>query len=198
MGSPNGSNVHGVVLAAGLSERFGDRQKLLEPLEGEPLIRRALRPFLRVELGEVFVVVGHRSGAVASALDGLAVRVVENPDYEVGQSRSVRAGVCSAEEAAASGVLIGLGDMPWVRAETLARILDTYRFTDARIVVPVHGGRRGNPVLFDRSYFDSLKNLEGDRGGRAVLREEPLERVDVSDPGIHRDVDRPGDLEARE
>jgi molybdenum cofactor cytidylyltransferase len=49
-------------------------------------------------------------------------------------------------------------------------------------------------VLFGAPRFDALASVEGDTGGRALIAREPVERVAVDDPGIHRDVDRPADL----
>lgn len=188
--------VAGIVLAAGSSSRYGDRNKLLETVAGQSLIRRSVLPYVHSKLDPVLVVVGHDADSVAAALEDLPVRTVANPDYDLGQSTSVRRGVEALEGTDPDAVLIGLGDMPGIHTDVLNRIIEAYASgSDRKIIVPYHGGDRGNPVLFDREYFGALQSVQGDKGGRELLLEEPVHRIDVGDPSILRDVDRPEDLD---
>ena len=88
-----GARVSAVLLAAGQSRRMGADNKLLLPIDGEPVVRRTARQLLGAGLEEVVVVLGHEADSVSGALDGLAVRAVVNPDYRDGQMTSVRAGL---------------------------------------------------------------------------------------------------------
>ena len=67
---------------------------------------------------------------------------------------------------------------------------------EARISFPVHEGRRGNPVLWGRGFFEALSHLRGDMGGRGVLSENPaaVNSIGWHDDSIHRDIDTPLDL----
>lgn len=194
---PDGSaDVWGVVLAAGTSTRFGDRNKLLESSGGAPLVRRAARPLLAGYLTDTVVVAGHEAERVREALAGVGVRVAENPDYGEGRSTSVRTGVDIAERCGADAVLVALGDMPSVSAETVARLVATYETGEYSALAAAHRGERGNPVLFDAAHFDALCSLSGDVGGREILlTAEESALVEMDDPGVRRDVDRPGDLD---
>ena len=90
-------------------------------------------------------------------------------------------------------LLVALGDMPFVAPATLARLVGCAT-DDSVIAAPRHAGERGHPVLFGRAHFDALTRLDGDRGAAALLREHPVRWVDVDDPGIVKDIDRPSDL----
>jgi molybdenum cofactor cytidylyltransferase len=184
----------GALLAAGTGSRFEGGNKLLADLEGEPIVAHAARTLTESALDAAVAVVGHESEAVSSALPG-EIDVLANPEYRRGQSASVRRTIEAARERDAEAVLFALGDMPRVSVETADAILRTYRTSPLGIVAPRHRNRRGNPVLFDSRYFDALADVAGDRGGRELLESESVERVDVPDPGIHRDVDTEADLQ---
>jgi len=206
----SGQRVAGVVLAAGLSSRFGEGDKLLATLEGEPLVVHAVRTLTGADLDAVAVVVDPGSGVSGALADaGLAgddtdadagadVALVENPDAAAGQATSVRRGVAWARGAAdADAVVFALGDMPRVRPETVDRLAAAWRDGRGSALAAAHDGQRGNPVLFDSRHFDALAAVSGDTGGRSVFENAADSAVvETDDPGVRRDVDTRADLEA--
>jgi molybdenum cofactor cytidylyltransferase len=90
-----------------------------------------------------------------------------------------------------------LADQPFVRPETIDRIIERYRSSDAEIVIPFYDGQRGNPVLLDRSVFSEAMALQGDAGARAIFGSHAggIEKVDVDDSGILLDIDGRADYE---
>ncbi|MFC6718972.1 NTP transferase domain-containing protein [Natrialbaceae archaeon GCM10025810] len=191
------TRVAGVLLAAGTSSRFGDENKLLARLEGEPVVRRAARTLVAALTDPVIVVLGYDADGVREALEGLSVEFVENEAYAEGQATSVRAGIDAvrATTAACDAGIISLGDMPFVSAETVDRLVAAYDAGVGAALAPAFDGERGNPVLFDRRFFDRLAAIDGDVGGRRILLEdEESVLVAVDDQGVRRDVDVAGDL----
>lgn len=188
--------VAGVLLAAGTSTRFGDRNKLLATVDGGPVVRHAAATLLASRVDSVTVVLGHEAGRVRAALDGLDVSIVENPDYREGQATSVRTGVAAVRDRAdvdVDAIVIALGDMPFVAPSSVDALVDAYLAGAGDALAAACDGERGNPVLFDARHFDALASVEGDVGGRAILlREGRL--VETGDPGVRRDVNTPGDL----
>lgn len=192
---PADRTVVGVLLAGGTSSRFGERNKLLADLAGEPLVRHAARTLLDAGLAEVVAVVGYEAGAVRSALADLDVRVVRNPDYETGLSTSLARGVAAATERDADAAVFLPGDMPDVDPATVALLVDAYRAGLGTALAAACDGRRGNPVLFDRRHFEELLAVEGDVGGRSVLfGSDDGALVETGDTGVLADVDTTGDL----
>jgi molybdenum cofactor cytidylyltransferase len=185
-----------IVLAAGESRRFGTENKLLAPIEGMPMILRIVQAVLAAKARPVIVVTGHEARTVADLLTGLPVSIREASDYATGLSASLKAGIAAIPEGC-DGVLICLGDMPWVNAATLDKLVDGFDPAGGwAAAVPVHGGEWGNPVLLGRELFAAIADLSGDRGARAMLaaaRDRVME-VAVDDPGVLRDVDRPDAL----
>ena len=185
-----------VVLAAGTSSRFGDANKLLAEIEGEPLVRRAAASALASPVEAVVVVVGHEASAVRKALSGLDVGFATNDDYAAGQSTSVHAGVVAARERGWDAAVFALGDMPRVDPDSIERLLRAYAAGHGTILAAAYDRKRGNPTLFDAVHFDSLATIEGDTGGRElILGSDDGALVATDDPGVLRDVDRRADVD---
>ncbi len=188
--------VAGILLTAGTSSRFGETNKLLAPLDGDPLVRHAARTLVEAGLDPLVAVAGHESDRVAAALDGLGFTVVVNPDYAEGQATSVRRGVEALDGESVEAAVFALGDMPTVAPESVRALVDVFRTSEWTALAAAFEGKRGNPVLFDRRHFDALTDVSGDRGGRRVLREGGRSAlVETGDEGVRRDVDTPADLD---
>lgn len=190
------ARVHGLLLAAGTSSRFGEENKLLATVDGEPIVRHAAKTLLAADLA-VTVVLGHEHERVRDALADLDVAFVRADDYAAGQSRSLQRGIEAIRnrDPDVDAAVIALGDMPDVSTATIQRLLAAYEAGAGSALAAAYEGQRGNPVLFDAQHFDALTATGGDTGGRAVLLgAEDAALVETGDPGVVRDVDRPEDL----
>jgi len=192
--------VAAVILAAGRSTRMDGANKLLAEIEGEPVIVRTAKAALASGADPVIAVTGHQAEKVEKALDGLGVRFVHNPDYAAGLGASLRAGIGAVGEDAvdAAGALVLLGDMPRVGAPVIDALIERFHQEgDAVICRPARGGRPGNPVLWPKDMFGEMTAIEGDTGARGLFERYPdrVRLVETEDPGIHFDVDTPGDLD---
>lgn len=187
-----------IVLAAGRSQRMQSGNKLLAPVEGKPMVRHVVETALASAAGEVLVVLGHEADAVGAVLSDLKIRTVGNSEYAAGMASSLEAGLMAAD-AAAEAVIFLLGDMPYLRAETLDALIEGLaRSPQADAAVPVHEGRRGNPVAWRRRRFGELMALTGDRGAKPVLErldDDQVVEVVVDDPGVLIDIDTPAALD---
>ena len=185
--------VAAVVLAAGASQRFGAPKQLL-PWQGSTLLGHVVDVALASPVHEVVVVLGHQAEACRAELGDRPARVVVNPEWGLGQSSSVLAGL-AALPAQVNAVLFLLADQPGVTPGVLNALIERHRATLAPVVWPEYRGRRGNPVLFDRVTFPELMRLSGDAGGRSVLQAhaQHAERVPVSDPSVVFDIDTQAD-----
>jgi molybdenum cofactor cytidylyltransferase len=94
---------------------------------------------------------------------------------------------------AARGWIVALGDMPHVQPSTTQALASALE-QGAQIAVPVHQGRRGNPVAFGAALLPELLQLRGDEGARRLLHRFPVIEVAVDDAGIFRDIDTADDL----
>ncbi len=185
--------VAGVVLAAGGSSRLGQPKQLLE-WAGQPLVVRAAKAALEAGLHPVVVVTGASAEGVRQALRGLEVETAHNPDWQAGQSGSVRVGQ-AALPAGTAAVVYLLSDQPFVGSELVRQLVEKHAQTLAPIVAPQIDGQRGNPVLFDRCTFADIDELQGDTGARPLFSRYQAAWVPWHDPRPALDIDKPGDLE---
>jgi molybdenum cofactor cytidylyltransferase len=182
-----------LVLAAGRGTRMGGENKLAADLRGKPVVRYVAEAALASRTRPVIVVTGHEPERTRAALSGLDLFFVHNPDFAAGLSTSLKAGL-GAVPGDADAVAVLLGDMPEVSAALLDRLigaLDPAR--GALIAVPTRDGKRGNPVVWSRRFFDELARLEGDVGARHLIGQsgEAVVEVPVDDDAAFLDIDTP-------
>ncbi len=183
-----------VLLGAGKSERFGS-DKLQYPVDGVPMLRRAVSLYADEPLADVFsarvlVTQRHREEAAREA-GRLGYTVIYNDVPERGISYSIRLGAEEAQKSGSDGILFSVADQPYLTAKTVLRIAERFTAAPDRIVAPFAGERRGNPVLFPIALTDELCALSGDVGGSRVIRAhaELLVRVEADAEEL-RDLDR--------
>ena len=184
-----------IVLAAGLSRRMGDVNKLLIEINGTPMIRATVSACAAVCDAPVTVVTGHQAADIEQALDGLNVRFIHNPDFASGQAGSVVTGLMAAPEAMTT--LVVLGDQPLLDREALERLLAVHRASDqTRITVPVNGADRGNPLVIPLALKAALLEDKTNPGCRKFTRDNPdkVYPVDLPDPAYFTDLDTLDDL----
>lgn len=178
-GKKEGARIAAMVLAAGRGRRFGGDGKLLAPFRGRPLVLAAVEAALQSRASPVVVVSGHQRQTLAAALEGVPVRIVANPDHALGLSSSLRAGLAVLPKGLRGAVLL-LGDMPLISATLVDRLIAAFDTHDGEaICVPTYRGERGNPVLWPARLFARLAAIEGDQGGRALLRDQDQRVVEV-------------------
>jgi molybdenum cofactor cytidylyltransferase len=191
-------HVTAVVLAAGRSTRMGGPNKLLAELDGKKLVRIVTEQALASRAKEVIVVTGHQAELVEKALSGLNVKFVRNRDFAQGLASSVKTGI-SAVPKYADGAVVCLGDMPLISSDLIDRLIDGFAPDRGNLIaVPVSDGRRGNPVLWSKRFFNDLMALEGDVGARHLIAKhnEAVAEVVVEGDGAFLDIDTPQALEA--
>ena len=185
--------IGGIILAAGGARRFGS-PKLLLPWKGEAIIRQAAKTALEAGLSPVILVVGEKAAEISAAVAGLDVKLVFNPDWESGQSSSVKAGL-RALPPNMGGVVFLLGDQPRVPATLVAGLIEVHASSQSPLVAPLVDGQRGNPVLFDRETFPDLMEISGDMGGRALFSKYPVRWLHWHDADVLLDIDTPQDYQ---
>jgi molybdenum cofactor cytidylyltransferase len=164
--------------------------KLSLPWRGKTVLRHCFETLLRSEAQELVVVLGGRNKGIRSLFQGRKVKVVINPYSNRGMSTSIRRGI-QAIHPGCRGILIGLGDQPFLKTRTINVLIHAFDQGKGRIIIPSFRGRRGHPVIFHRKYKRELLNLEGDVGGRSVIERHPedVRVVPVRSIGVVRDVD---------
>lgn len=184
-----------IVLAAGKSSRMG-ANKLLLPLDGHPLLWRAINTACASSADVVLVVLGNEAERVAAALPQGRYRRVDNPRFADGLSTSLQAGLDALPENV-DGALILLADMPFTASATVEALLAAAREAPDQIAAMNQGGRPIPPVYWPRDLFAALHDIHGDEGGRSLLMLSPeaVRLVAMAQPDEALDVDAPEDYQ---
>jgi molybdenum cofactor cytidylyltransferase len=173
---------------------MGEPKQLL-PIRGKPMLESVLEIFRRSRVDQVFVVLGAYHREVRKKVGFKTETIIYNRGYAKGMSSSLKKGLSAAE--AADAAFIALADQPFLSPKTVDKMIEEYLVSRAPIVVPVYRGRRGNPVLFDKSLFPQIMRIHGDSGAKAVVEENDglVLEVPVQDVGVVADIDTQSEYE---
>ncbi|AIC29554.1 molybdopterin-guanine dinucleotide biosynthesis domain-containing protein (plasmid) [Rhizobium etli bv. mimosae str. IE4771] len=187
------SEVAVVLLAAGQARRYGNAtdSKLLAVFDGVPLVRQSAMRACKSMAHSVTVIVGFRAPELISALSGLPISILHNPDFASGMSSSLITGMTTPQVRSAEGTLVMLADMPSVSTADINLLIEAFVAHGGRsIIIASCGNVRGNPVILPRSLLSEVARLKGDLGARNIIRASnvPVVEVDIGPSALH-DVD---------
>lgn len=177
-----------IILAAGFSNRFGSSKLLAELDNGNTVFQQTLQN-ISAAIPSVLIV---SRPEIAPALSKYSsdILVFERAEQGMGASLSFAAKQIEGW----AGCLVCLADMPFIRVSTYSDIAT--QLGSERIIIPTFQSQAGNPVAFGRKYFNQLKQLQGDSGGKSIITGNPesVLRMAVDDAGILQDIDTENDL----
>ena len=190
--------VSAIVLAAGESQRMGSQNKLLLPFKTSTVVEQVADNVLQSTASEVIVVLGHEADQIRAALKGRPIRFAVNPEFQLGMTTSIRAGVEIASTDT-SGFMICLSDLPLITSEEFNRLIGAFEIaiakTEKHIVVPVYSGKRGNPVIFSATFKNDILAHKGLKGCKGVIKENPDQvlEIEMASDNILKDIDTSDD-----
>jgi molybdenum cofactor cytidylyltransferase len=189
----------GIILAAGMSTRFGKMKQLLE-LGDSTILSMVIDTALKSDLERVVLVLGHKADAVRASLGDRLFNsrlvILKNQRYEEGMSTSLKCGLMDTREEFPS-IMVLMGDQPLLSHEIINLMLRSFRSSDKDICVPVFKGKRGLPVCFTGRFYDDILGITGDMGAREIIGKNPDEvlTVEVEDSKVFMDIDNEKDFE---
>jgi molybdenum cofactor cytidylyltransferase len=181
--------ISAILLGAGKSKRMGV-DKLSLPLGRKTVLELCFKALLRSNVEELVIVLSGRNKEVKNLFQGEKVRIVMNSHPEKGMSSSIRRGL-QAIHPHCQGILIALGDQPFLKTRTINGLIHAFEKGKRGIIIPFFRGKRGHPVIFHRRYKMDLLDLKGDVGGRSIIERHPedVRLVPVKSRGVVKDID---------
>lgn len=183
-----------LILAAGTSSRMRGRDKLLENVEGQPLLRLMAKRALGTGKRVTITLPPDNPDRLA-ALNGVAAKLVFVADAAKGMSASIRRGVAAIGEV--DGLMILPADMPELSTADIERVWNTFDANDRAKIVRGAGvdGTAGHPVVFPATLLNDLEALDGDAGASTVVRKHGFVPVSLPDRHALTDLDTPEEWE---
>ena len=181
------ARITALILAAGKSSRMGDQNKLLLPFKDGTILSHVFDEISKSNSDNALVVTGNEADKIKNLISGNA-QIIHNPDFADGLSTSIKKGV-SALPGDCDGVMICLGDMPYITTNEYNKLIE--KFENDKIIIPVSKGKMGNPLIFSKQYFDELMRLSGDKGARSLLQKytDKIIRVEMHSDVSFKDID---------
>ena len=180
--------ISAILLGAGKSKRMGF-DKLSLPWGKKTVFERCLETLFGSRVQELVIVLSLRNKGLRNLLRGKNIKIVTNPRPGGGMSTSIRRGL-QAIHSRSDGILIALGDQPFLKTRTINVLIRTFARGKGGIIVPSFRGRRGHPVIFHKRYRKELLSLKGDVGGKSILERYPKDViiVPVKSEGVVKDI----------
>lgn len=193
------TKIHVLIMAAGASRRLGQPKQLLE-YKGETLIRRISNEALKAKIGEITVVTGYDRENIGKGISDLKVNVFYNEEWEEGLGASIRNGLKHVLETnpQTNAILLSMVDQPFVNATHLKKLTAAYDPARPMIIASAYSSTFGVPILIDSFYFDELKKLKGDEGGKKIFANYIKNIVEIPFIEGKIDIDEKKDLEKLE
>ncbi len=178
----NTGKIAALIMAAGQSRRMGADNKMTVEVNGKPMLRHVAEAAISSKAQSVSVVTGFAPDEAKGVLSGLDVTYVHNPDFEEGLSTSIRSGIAGLHSDV-DHVIILLGDMPFVSGDMIDRMIGESHRLPQNIVMATNNGKRGNPVIWPKAFFEELQRIEGDVGARHIIgaNAERVSEVELGD-----------------
>jgi molybdenum cofactor cytidylyltransferase len=187
--------ISAILLGAGESKRM-KVNKLSLPWGRETVFEHCFNVLMRSTLQEIIVVLNPQNKEMKRQFEKRAasttkkVKVTFNPNYKRGMSSSIHKGL-QVMDPRSEGILISLGDQPFLKTRTINALLDAYHHRRGEIIVPSFRGMKGHPVIFHRKYEKELLKLKGDTGGKPILLKysKEIQTIPVRSEGVIKDID---------
>jgi molybdenum cofactor cytidylyltransferase len=189
-------NVGAIILAAGVSSRFGQAKQLLV-FRGETLVRRAVRSAVEGGCARVAVVVGSTRDRIETELRETSAIIVENSQWQRGLGTSIRFGLRHQLDSQPDlgAVVLLVCDQPFVDGRIIASLISEWEDSRKPIVACRYADTLGVPALFERARFKALLALSDTSGAKALIESCPTDVAQIEFEKGAVDIDTPADLE---
>lgn len=188
-------SVSAVLLAAGMSKRMGEQNKLEMDISGVPLLRRTVEVLLASKLQEIVVVIGHETNKTLPLLKDLPVNVVFNEFYNEGQMTSVHKGMKSLSKQC-DGIMVCLSDQPLLQSDDIDVLINAFSDEGQKsILVPTYKGARGNPIILANENKDTILDSDRKLGCKRLIENSPelVTTIEMNTNHVVVDLDTPQD-----
>ena len=169
-----------VILAAGLSKRFGLSNKILAKINKKTLIETILDRLIEIDSNQnnIIVIGGNDYNSLKKTLKKYDVKIFYNKNYKNGLGSSVS--FIFKKKINKNGIMFIPADMPLISKKDFKKLINTFIHKKNKIISPCYKKQNGNPLIIPKIYFNLLKTLKKDEGARKILPSKDFIHVPCS------------------
>lgn len=182
------------ILAAGMSKRMGNKNKLLKKINNNTILNQTLINHIESKINNINLILGHQKDIVLKYIDQNKIYIIENNNYKNGMLSSILK-INENIDNETKGILISLADMPFVTSEDINKLIRIFNENNQKIIcIPENKGKLGNPILLPKEiYKDLIKDiskLSNDKGLKKLILDKKYHYIKVSlSEGVTKDFD---------
>lgn len=186
--------VSAIILAAGSSRRMGQPKALLD-IGGKTFLQHIVDVLNSARVLDIVIVLGSEVDDLKKHLGWFGGKVVLNERWQEGQLSSLVVGLDGLDSEDVLGAMICPIDHPVITQSLVVDLLQEFWTSKKKIIIPTFRGKRGHPVIFERSLFDEIRTAPMDVGARAVVHHHADDIAEVSseEEGVIVNIDTPED-----
>ena len=169
-----------IILAAGLSKRYGLKNKLTQHINNKPIINCLMDKLLSIyDTSELLIVTGYEHETIINLINNSDIEFIYNNDYKKGIGTSISTGIRELDKTI-RGVMIIPADMPIISTKDLIKLQNKFlELNCSKVIFPKYKSQVGNPVILPKKYFNILEDLKGDFGAKSQINKTDIITVDT-------------------
>mgnify|MGYP002814544072 CR=1 FL=1 len=182
------------ILAAGMSKRMGNENKLLKKIDNKTILNHTLNNHIESKINNINLILGHQKDIILKHIDQQKISIIENNDFKSGMLSSILK-INENISSKTTGILISLADMPFVTSEDINKLLEIFNKNDQKIIcIPENKGKLGNPILLPKEIYEDLirdiSKLSNDKGLKKLILDKKYSYIKVNlSEGVTKDFD---------
>ncbi len=182
------------ILAAGMSKRMGNENKLLKKIDNKTILNHTLNNHIESKINNINLILGHQKDIILKHIDQQKISIIENNDFKSGMLSSILK-INENISNKTTGILISLADMPFVTSEDINKLLEIFNKNDQKIIcIPENKGKLGNPILLPKEIYEDLirdiSKLSNDKGLKKLILDKKYSYIKVNlSEGVTKDFD---------
>lgn len=182
------------ILAAGMSKRMGNENKLLKKINNNTILNQTLNNHIESKIHNINLILGHQKDIILKHIEQNKIFIIENNNFKSGMLSSILKINENINEET-TGILISLADMPFVTSEDINKLIKIFNENNQKIIcIPENKEKLGNPILLPKEiYKDLIKDvskLSNDKGLKKLILDKKYNYIRVSlSEGVTKDFD---------
>lgn len=179
-------SVSAIIMAAGLSKRM-NQDKLIMKIKGKYIFEFIFEKINKCTDYFQEVIVVAKDDIILAKATEFGFIAVKNEVSHLGQSESLKLGI--KKSCKVDGYMFFTADQPFISEETIKKLINAFEKSPNNIVLPYYNGIKGSPVIFPEIFKEQLLKLEGDTGGKIIIKDNWNKTIKVHIYSLNEHID---------